>query len=635
MAGDGLDDELLALAGGPDSPMSSHSLSDDGSGSPSSNHRKRFSGKYSSKSKSGGAGKKRRKVDVDSDDDAEANSGDESEVENPYPLQGIYKDEKDMYALLEMNELDREEVLSRRRDEISQRQQRAQLAAMVRSQKAAGASTAKKVSSSSRPKKSKSSKSGSKKSSSRRRRSSSDIDDSLSDSDDEDQDAGGTDDDADGSDYSAGMGVSGAAKARKKKAVGATDTKTAKLSELRKKRKEKASGVRSRADSDDGGSSPKKRGYLLSSSDGDSSEEDDYESEEEGARRKGYSASASRRQSRGGREREERENELAKKEPPSLKDLNAVRVGRDSIERKLFAPRWKEAIIGSFIRLSWGTRDRADGKGKEEVHRIHQILDVHEKPGKYYDLSRDKSGRWTNVFVNFEWNGKDHEIDLRLISNSDFTENERERYLASFQDSKQRMPRKRELEEKADELEAFFTSPLSEVDIQRMLQAKKKSKNAAIAAGYGQIPGGGPNPSSSSSPSATKFGGSMNPNDHSDSLYGSPRDASSQQRSKYDQQVMAEMNDRNRRMEKERINEAERRAAKAKKLALANSSASLNGSDTPPISTSTPVRSGTPVQPVANGEGQDANTPITSSKRIKQPTSLINSFKIDVDLGDF
>lgn len=103
MSEDGLDDELIALVG-EDKPSPKASP-------PSTTARRR------------------RKVLLGDSSDEDESDGDGEGV--PYPLEGIYKDEADREWLLSLNELEREEVLSQRRDELARRAQQAQLAAMV------------------------------------------------------------------------------------------------------------------------------------------------------------------------------------------------------------------------------------------------------------------------------------------------------------------------------------------------------------------------------------------------------------------------------------------------------------------------------------------------------------------------
>ncbi|SNX87493.1 related to RTF1 - subunit of the RNA polymerase II-associated Paf1 complex [Melanopsichium pennsylvanicum] len=454
MAGGGLDDELLALAGG--SARQIDMSSDEGD-------RVRAGSKRDSSSKaatSSSLAKKRRLDLLDesasgsdedaagSDDDLPSSNDGISSKRDPYPYQGIYKSARDMEELMSMNELEREDILARRRDEINLRRQKFELAALVKAQKAAAGAT--------------------KKAATRKRvvRGGRRGDSDLSDSDDGEQD------DADGdSDYGYGGGAAAAAKGRKKKLPGTTDAKSAKLNELKKKRKEKAAGGAGASksfDSDEEASKPRRRGYASSSASDVSYS--DYSDEEDHPRR--HRAGPTTKVDRYASDTSE---------PPSLSDLKLARVTRDLIESRLYAPRWRQVIAGSFFRFSWGERTTADGRGEETIYRIHQVLDVVEKPGKFYDLSLDKSGKWCNVYLVFEHAGQECEAKITMLSRGEFSESERERWMAFLKGRKQRIPSKAEVIRKGEELDKFFSSPLTEADIGKILETKKRLRQEAMS----------------------------------------------------------------------------------------------------------------------------------------------------------
>ncbi|CBQ70192.1 conserved hypothetical protein [Sporisorium reilianum SRZ2] len=461
MAGGGLDDELLALAGG---SARNIDLSSDDEGD-----RVRAGSKRDSKPSTSSSLAKKRRLDLldesasgsdadapgSDDDDAAASSADDRG--GLYPYQGIYKSARDMEELMSMNELEREDILAKRRDEINKRRQKVELAALVKAQRAA-AGASKKAATKKRVVRG-------------GRRGGADSDLSEQSDDDDDQDADGDSDFA--------YGAASAAKSRKKKLPGQTDAKSAKLSELRKKRKEKAAGIsRSALDSDDDATpsgtakSRNRRGYASSSASdvsySDYSDEDDYPRR---ARTSGVAGTKADARSSGD-----------SAEPPSLADLNAARITRDQIESRLYAPRWREYLMGSFFRFSWGQRPHASNPARmETVYRIHQVSEVVEKPGKFYDLSDDRSGKWCNVYLVFEHAGQEHDAKINMLSRGEFVESERERWLAMLHASKQRVPRKPVVARKADELDKFFTSPLTEQDIGKILDTKKRLRQEAIS----------------------------------------------------------------------------------------------------------------------------------------------------------
>ncbi|KAJ7165141.1 hypothetical protein C8R46DRAFT_1098266 [Mycena filopes] len=114
--GSEFDDELLELIGGGDSDKQA-------GGAPSSRKRNRESGGSGKGSggASGSAGKtKKRKVvaNNDSDDEPESEEGGAEEPGEKYPLDGKYIDEEDRETLLAKTEVEREEILAARMDEM-------------------------------------------------------------------------------------------------------------------------------------------------------------------------------------------------------------------------------------------------------------------------------------------------------------------------------------------------------------------------------------------------------------------------------------------------------------------------------------------------------------------------------------
>lgn len=59
---------------------------------------------------------------------------DEDTFENPYPIEGKYKNEEDRERLMNMAEIEREEVLYQRSEEMQRLKEKRDLAALVRTQ---------------------------------------------------------------------------------------------------------------------------------------------------------------------------------------------------------------------------------------------------------------------------------------------------------------------------------------------------------------------------------------------------------------------------------------------------------------------------------------------------------------------
>ncbi|PKI83060.1 RNA polymerase-associated protein rtf1 [Malassezia vespertilionis] len=411
-------------------------------------------------------------------------SDDEGDAVETYPLEGIYKHEEDREWLLGMNELDREEVLAQRRDAISKRHQQAQLAAMVRSQQAAAG-------------KSRQSKSSDVDRAKRHKRSHEDARKELEDLDD--PFAESEDDVFRESDSEEEAPVS---------------TKAAKLSELRKKRTERQ---RRRAPSDDDEPRRKtRRSRARSDSDSAYGSDSDYEA---------------RTFVRHSRTSEHPVLLAASDEPPSLELLNAIKLGRDQLERLVFMPNARDRIRGCFVRCSWGMREKPQG-GKEPIYRVHQITDVQERE-KCYDVSNDGSGRYFNTYLTFRWNGKDHTVDLRPISTQPISDSERARWVAAQNGNRVKFPEVWAVQDKQRQLEETLSASLTEEDVKAMVLKKRALRSAAEASGA-QRPRSAPSPVSNV---------------------------------RYDEHAMAQINERNRREDRERIQGAERRAQQLKRAA--------------------------------------------------------------------
>ncbi|KAG9045417.1 hypothetical protein FS837_006350 [Tulasnella sp. UAMH 9824] len=117
MFDEALSDEILALAGESDAPVK-HSRKRQGSSSK-------------------GPSSKRRKHEMTDDSEMDAES-DEEEEELEYPLEGKFKDEADREYLLGLPEIKREEILSKRAEEMQKEIERRNLERMVKSQAGAG-----------------------------------------------------------------------------------------------------------------------------------------------------------------------------------------------------------------------------------------------------------------------------------------------------------------------------------------------------------------------------------------------------------------------------------------------------------------------------------------------------------------
>ncbi|KAH9052380.1 plus-3-domain-containing protein [Lactarius vividus] len=314
---------------------------------------------------------KRRKAagEMDSTSDAD---GPESEEENPYPLEGKYIDEYDRQRLLEMPEIEREEVLAQRLEELQRITDKRNLDQMLKAQKAGD-----------------------------------------------------------------GDSIVKAAK-RQHTIRGATKEKSRKLDELKAKRKAKDERKRTRGSPKrDRSSSPME---METSDDEEDGQITKFEQEEEKERKLFGMAHPN-------------------DEPMTLEDLNKVRLTRDSLAKHFLAPWFGDYVKGAYVRY-------LVGPDKYRIYEIHQVQ-IHSKHYKIND----------NITCNLA-------LELKYGSSIDVfpmdklrrhtLQAELGRFKLTWEASRIKLPMKRELEKKTNQMAKLVSQPMTESDIAAMLRAKSQ-----------------------------------------------------------------------------------------------------------------------------------------------------------------
>jgi RNA polymerase-associated protein RTF1 len=516
---------------------------------------------------------------------------------NPYRLEGIYENEEDRERLLDMPELEREAELAARRDLITQRRQKADLRAMVRNQQMAGrrggqqkpAKKARKLKKASAPRQRKS-----------RRRA--DSDDEVDEQDEEDDDDDEEDEEDEESDYE-----STRRGARSRKPVGKSSSKTAQLQKLRKSRAK----AQRRRQGGGGGSDDESSGAETESS---------YDAEEAEAlwRHKKERERSARGDTTKREVKQTREAERLKKKvkwsPPTLADVNLARVRRDHFTRLVHRPDWMNQLLGKFARINFTQKDGATGQIRT-TYRLVQIVDCDEGD-RYYEVS----DQCTNVLCDMSWGGeKMRKVSLQFVSNSPVTQPEYDDWLSRVESmdrakAQRSVPSHEATLDQADDLEAFINRPFTEHDINQVLSRKKQAREAFQAAGGGRSQKG----AAASNGGKPRVSGQNGLANVDGSLTTTQAGVNAQ--------VMAQMNERHRKAERERINEAERRNALAVRLA-AQKLSSKQG--TPAVDT--PSGIGTPL-----AASVPASPAVKAASAVGEPTSIaIAAADVEVDLGDF
>ncbi|KAF8581111.1 plus-3-domain-containing protein [Ramaria rubella] len=371
MSDDDFDVELLALAG-------------DGE--------KRRKKRQNSSSGRSPTAKRRKPVKVESDSDMEPESEDDS---NPYPLEGKYIDEADRARLSQMPEIEREELLASRQEELQRLQDKHNLDNMLKTQ------------------------------------------------------TGGADFEH----------VSQAAK-RKHAVRGATKEKTQKLDELKAKRKAKEERARAHKDK---ASSPGQR-RRSESSEPELSDVTDEEGEinKEDEEERKYKESFN----------------SPKADKITLDDFEKIRLSRHQIAKNYYTPWFEDWVAGAWVRYLIGS----DEVTRQPIYRICEVKCVAPgtvKPYKVNDIVVDRMFDLKHGKAQKLW-------PIDKVSDSAFTQKEFDRIVQTLEKDKVELPNRRFLEKKAEQLIKLPTTSLTEADITAMVARKSalNPNNVAVSQAF-------------------------------------------------------------------------------------------------------------------------------------------------------
>lgn len=473
-----------------------------------------------------------------------------------------------------MPELEREDELAARRDEITKQRQKADLAAMVRNQQDAGKKKQSKPASS--RKKTRKLKRASAPKKPRKKRSGDDSDEDGGDdygaSEDDDDEDEEEEEEEEESDYERTSTRRGN---RARRPTGAASVKQASLHKLKSKR-ERARKRRQGQETDEESSEDESSGYdeqLQESLWRRQKEREKRERDPVGAKRE---VKTSREQERIAQKGEYR--------IPELEDINAARLRRDHFTRLVHRPDWTSQLAGKFARVSLMIPDRNTGR-MVPVYRLVQVLDASQR-GRYYEVAE----QYTNVYISMMYGDEKIKISaLSSVSGAPVNEVEYDRWRTRVEQMspsklQKHIPSKEATLDMSEDLEAFINRPFTEQDINEMLSIKKQAREAFLdSKNKGQL---------------QEQGGDQ---------------ADRPGKAVHAEVLMMEMNEKHRKADRERIAVAERRnAAKLKQKA-------------PPITVPSEAK---PIGAVAAK---------AESGAVGQPFSSLSlaAADINVDLGDF
>ncbi|TFK31406.1 hypothetical protein BDQ12DRAFT_694203 [Crucibulum laeve] len=403
---------------------------------------------------------------------------------------------------------------------------------------------------------------------------------------------------------------------REHKARGATKEKYDKLRELKEKRKTKYDKTTHHSPRREHSSSPMDTG-----TDEDESEDGIITKEEQQEEKERKLL---------GKDKLEPEDELVTRQ-----DLERCRLTRDAIAKHCMAPWFEDYITHAWVRYLIGAENG------QPVYRICEVKNLAADLVKPYKIN-DKT---VNQAFELKHGKSVRNFTMDKVSNAPFTEREWDRLTKTFITEDLKLPTKRTVDDKIAQMQKLATQPMTESDINAMLARKQQLQ--------------GHKPSGLTPLERSRFIQertlALRRHDYKEvaeieAKLAEYADTPSAPQTNSSQDMLAKVNERNRKANQEAVRKAEiaeaERKRRERKLAASgvavqstNPSARLK---TVPrmFGSSTPIsRPGTPATP--STKGGKATTPVppsalsggftTTGKSLE--ASIIDS--LEIDLGDF
>ncbi|TXT08753.1 hypothetical protein VHUM_02881 [Vanrija humicola] len=346
-------------------------------------------------------------MDLDSDDDdggrpSGSAAAARRPTSNPYPLEGKYVDEDDRDYLDNLPEIERENILAARQEEIQKFKDSMALDAMFRA----------------------------------------------------------ANDDADDDD---------APSRKRRKHTSVTTEASRAMAELKNRRKAKDERVQRRNIK----AARRERRARSSSivSEGEASSEEGEISNRDSWRQ----ASPSRPRPAGDDRRQDRSPDLDSR-PANAQELNAARLSRYELVDMMYKDQFESVITGAYVRVMAGDTNE-NGQPKYRIQRINGLESGHSH-GRYSieykgsKVSDDRAlicqyGKLVRLFR------------IADVSNGDIDEDEFVRFSRTSQADDVKLPRRSELKRKHEQITALRDRPMTEEEVNRQVEARKKANPGA------------------------------------------------------------------------------------------------------------------------------------------------------------
>lgn len=154
----------------------------------------------------------------------------------------------------------------------------------------------------------------------------------------------------------------------------------------------------------------------------------------------------------------------AQSAPLDFGQANRLRISRDTIAKLIFHPDFDEACRGCLMRLSIGLKDGV------QVYRLVEVKRV----VKYHRAYKIGATVTTDKAAILKYGRQERTFRFDIISNSDFTPFEYERWLATLKEEAQPIVTAKVAEGRAEQWRELETRPLSDSVVSVMIAAKRQ-----------------------------------------------------------------------------------------------------------------------------------------------------------------
>ena len=149
----------------------------------------------------------------------------------------------------------------------------------------------------------------------------------------------------------------------------------------------------------------------------------------------------------------------------SKEELNQIRLSRHKLEKWCHMPFFSKTVVGCFVKIGIGSNDG------RPVYRVAQVMEVLET-AKVYQLGNTR----TNKGLRLRHGSSDRVYRLEFVSNTDFSDSEFNKWVATMAEEGCNLPSVYDVEQKVRDMKDAVDYRFNEEDVNMIVAEKQKFK---------------------------------------------------------------------------------------------------------------------------------------------------------------